>query len=50
MGVKAQDTCHNKFLIFSVDESYAQLSVAFFPAEHDKSCREKLRQKLKSRL
>ena len=47
MGVKAQDTCHNKFLIFSVDGSYAQLNAAFFPTEYDKNCREKLLQKLK---
>ena len=35
---------------FNDDESYAQLSVAFFLTEHDKSCRERLPQKLKPRL
>ena len=35
---------------FSVYESYVQLNVAFFPAEYDKNCREKLLQKLKPKL
>jgi len=34
----------------NVYESCAQRNVAFFLTEHDKSCREKLRQKLKPRL